>query len=225
VSCVVSAHRFARAASDPHLRQFVRAGIVLLSVSLLVSVASGCAKGPKLGERVIPLGHPVPKGGGAYSVGKPYVINGVRYSPREVSSYDRVGIASWYGELFHGRRTANGEIYDADRLSAASPTLPLPVLAKVTNLENGRSVVVRVNDRGPYRGNRLIDLSRRSADLLGFRSKGTARVRVQYIARAPLDGDDTYERSYLAGLATTRIGSQRSYRAASGYESRTASWR
>jgi len=165
----------------------------------LSSCSSGSDNGEKLGERVIPLGQPVPKGGGAYQVGKPYQIAGLWYKPREDPGYDRVGSASWYGELFHGRRTANGEIYDMDRLSAAHPTLPLPVYARVTNLNNGRSIVVRVNDRGPYARDRVIDLSRRSAELLGFRSHGTATVRVKYLGRAPLNGDDSYERKYLAG--------------------------
>ncbi|MHA1517137.1 MAG: septal ring lytic transglycosylase RlpA family protein, partial [Alphaproteobacteria bacterium] len=130
--------------------------------------------------------------------GQTYEIAGVRYTPREDPTYDRTGTASWYGELFHGRYTANGEIYDMDRLSAAHPTLPLPVYAHVTNLRNGRSIIVRVNDRGPFKKNRIIDLSRRSAEVLGFRRQGTAPVRVRYLRRAPLSGDDSYERKYLA---------------------------
>jgi hypothetical protein len=128
---------------------------LVLALCLGAAVASGLTccgsggRGAKLGERVIPLGQPVPKGGGVYRVGEPYEIAGTWYYPREEKSYNRVGKASWYGELFHGRRTANGEIYDMDRLSAAHPTLPLPSYARVTNLNNGRSVVVRVNDRGP----------------------------------------------------------------------------
>ena len=147
----------------------------------------------------MPFGQPVPKGGGVYRVGSAYQIAGVWYRAEEkTTSYDRVGTASWYGELFHGRRTANGEIYDMDRLSAAHPTLPLPVYARVTNLQNSRSIIVRINDRGPYANDRIIDLSRRSAELLGYRNKGTAQVRVQFLARAPLNGDDSYERRYLA---------------------------
>ena len=164
----------------------------------LSACGSGSDNGEKLAERVIPLGQPVPKGGGVYQVGKPYQIAGFWYTPREDPGYDRVGSASWYGELFQGRRTANGEIYDMDRLSAAHPTLPLPVYARVTNLNNGRSIVVRVNDRGPYARDRVIDLSRRSAELLAFRNHGTATVRVRYLGRAPLNGDDSYERKYLA---------------------------
>ena len=175
------------------------AASLLLIASFAVGVAS-CrgGNGERLGERVIPLGQPVPKGGGVYHIGDPYQVAGITYTPREDSRYDRVGRASWYGELFHGRRTANGEIYDMDRLSAAHPTLPLPVYARVTNLENGRTIVVRVNDRGPYARDRIIDLSRRSAEVLGFRTNGTADVRVKYLARAPLSGDDSYERKYLA---------------------------
>jgi rare lipoprotein A len=163
--------------------------------------------GEPLGERVIPLGQPVPKGGGGYRIGNPYQVAGVWYYPREDPAYNQVGTASWYGELFHGRRTANGEIYDMDRLSAAHPTLPLPVYAQVTNLGNGRTIVVRVNDRGPYANDRIMDLSRRSADLLGFREKGTAQVRVQYLKRAPMNGDDSYERRYVANQDWTHVAS------------------
>lgn len=165
----------------------------------------GSGNGVKLGERVVPLGQPVPKGGGVYMVGQPYQIGGAWYTPREDPSYDRVGIASWYGELFHGRRTANGEIYDMNRLSAAHPTLPLPVYARVTNLNNGRSIVVRINDRGPYARDRIIDLSRRSAEMLGFRNHGTATVRVTFLGRAPLNGDDSYERQYLASQSWVQL--------------------
>jgi rare lipoprotein A len=171
------------------------AALLIAGVAVALS-ACGRDKGPKLGERVIPLGQPVPKGGGRYTVGRPYEVNGERYTPREDPEYDRTGVASWYGELFHGRHTANGEIYDMDRLSAAHPTLPLPVYVHVTNLQNGRSLVVRVNDRGPFKKNRIIDLSRRSAEILGFRHKGTAPVRVRYLRRAPINGDDGYERQY-----------------------------
>ncbi|MET0668196.1 MAG: septal ring lytic transglycosylase RlpA family protein [Methyloceanibacter sp.] len=184
---------------------------LVLALGLGAAVASGLTccgsggRGAKLGERVIPLGQPVPKGGGVYRVGEPYEIAGTWYYPREEKSYNRVGKASWYGELFHGRRTANGEIYDMDRLSAAHPTLPLPTYARVTNLNNGRSVIVRVNDRGPYANDRIIDLSRRSADVLGFRGNGVATVRVQYLGRAPLSGDDSYERRYLASQGLAQV--------------------
>lgn len=124
--------------------------------------------------------------GGIYKIGTPYEIEGEWYYPQEDANYDNTGIASWYGPKFHGRRTANGEIFDMDLLTAAHPTLPMPVRAKVTNLENGRSVVVRINDRGPFAKDREIDMSRHAADLLGFKEKGTAKVRVQYLGRAPL---------------------------------------
>ena len=191
------------------------AGLVRLTALLIIAGALGALQacgsgnnGEKLGERIVPLGQPVPKGGGYYTVGQPYQINGVSYAPREEPGYERVGNASWYGELFHGRRTANGEIYDMDRLSAAHPTLPLPVYARVTNLNNGRSVVVRINDRGPYKNDRIIDLSRRSAELLGFRNRGTATVRVKYLGRAPLNGDDSYERQYLASQSWVHLAAK-----------------
>ena len=192
-------------------RSRLRFGVVLVAISLAVALQAcgrGAGNGEKLGERVVPLGQPVPRGGGYYTVGQPYQIAGAWYTPHEDPSYDRVGSASWYGELFHGRRTANGEIYDMDRLSAAHPTLPLPVYARVTNLNNGRSMVVRINDRGPYARDRIIDLSRRSAELLGFRNHGTATVRVKYLGRAPLNGDDSYERRYLASQSWVHLAAK-----------------
>ncbi len=124
--------------------------------------------------------------GGAYKTGRPYRVGGRTYYPlASARGYDEVGIASWYGRDFHGRRTANGEIFDMRALSAAHRTLPLPTMVRVTNLENGRSVIVRVNDRGPFVKNRLIDLSWAAARELGFVHKGTARVRVQSLDVAP----------------------------------------
>jgi rare lipoprotein A len=117
-----------------------------------------------------------------YKLGDPYRIDGVWYRPAVNYDYVENGIASWYGSKFHQRRTANGEIFDMYRVSAAHRTLPLPSLVRVTNLENGRSIVVRVNDRGPFSRGRILDLSRRGADLLGFRRKGTAKVRVRILA-------------------------------------------
>ncbi|MEQ8965235.1 MAG: septal ring lytic transglycosylase RlpA family protein [Azospirillaceae bacterium] len=114
-----------------------------------------------------------------YKVGSPYTINGRRYEPRESFDYVETGVASWYGPGFAGKQTANGEIFDPNALTAAHPTLQLPSIARVTNLENGRSVEVRINDRGPFASDRLIDLSRRAAELLGFKGQGTAVVRVQ----------------------------------------------
>ncbi len=139
--------------------------------------------------RVYGIHDRVPEGGGRYKVGDPYTVDGQRFYPHEDNSYDKTGTASWYGEYFHGRKTANGEWYDMNRMSAAHPTLPLPVYARVTNMQNGQSVVVRVNDRGPFRRNRIIDLSKAAATKLGMVKQGTAPVRVSYLARAPLEGD------------------------------------
>jgi len=140
--------------------------------------------------RVVGPGEPVPKGGGVYRVGKPYNVAGRTYTPEDNARYNMVGLASWYGDDFHGRYTANGEVYDMNAISAASPTLPLPCYARVTNLSNHRSIVVRVNDRGPYVGDRLIDVSVKTAKLLGFYGQGVTRVKVEYVGRAPLTGSD-----------------------------------
>lgn len=140
----------------------------------------------------------VPKGGGHYKLGSPYKVAGRWYTPREEPNYDRQGIGSWYGDDFHGRRTANGEIFDRFALSAAHPTMPLPSYAYVTNLQNARTILVRVNDRGPYVAGRIIDLSHASARALGYDNHGHARVRVRYAGRAPLNGDDRHERQFIA---------------------------
>ena len=150
--------------------------------------------------RVVAFGEPVPKGGGTYRVGKPYTVAGRIYIPEEDTSYRAEGLASWYGDDFHGRLTANGEVFDMASLTAAHPTLPMPCYARVTNLGNGKSVIVRVNDRGPYHGNRLIDVSNKAAELLEFKGNGVARVRVEYVARAPLEGSD--DRQLVATLRT-----------------------
>jgi rare lipoprotein A len=122
--------------------------------------------------------------------------------PREDPNYQEYGIASWYGADFHGRQTANGEVFDANALTAAHPTMPLPSYAYVTNLDNGRTVLVRVNDRGPYVGDRIIDMSYAAAKQLGYTSRGRARVRVRYAGPAPLNGDDRRERQFLATQQT-----------------------
>lgn len=121
-------------------------------------------------------------GRGHFKVGKPYVIDGTTYVPQEDYSYDETGIASWYGPGFHGRYTANGEVYDSTQLTAAHRTLPMPSLVRVTNLDNGKSVVMRVNDRGPFARSRILDMSSRGADLLDFKKQGTAKVRVQILS-------------------------------------------
>ena len=133
----------------------------------------------------------VPKGGGRAQVGKPYKVRGKWYYPKDDPGYVETGTASWYGPNFHGRLTANGEVYDMHGLSAAHKTFPLPSYAMVTNLDNGAKVMVRVNDRGPFADDREIDVSAEAADLLGFKDAGTADVKVEYVGRAPLERDDT----------------------------------
>src|SRR5450755_3951837 len=177
---------------------------------------------PKYGvsssPRVVGFGEPVPKGGGTYRVGKPYTVAGRVYVPEEDVNYRAEGLASWYGDDFHGRLTANGEVFDMGALTAAHPTLPMPCYARVTNLANGKSLIVRVNDRGPYHGNRLIDVSNKAAELLDFKGVGVAKVRVEYVARAPLEGSD--DRQLVATLRTgepapspslVRVASARSF--------------
>ena len=130
----------------------------------------------------------VPASAGVYKVGQPYQIDNIWYYPREQPDYDETGIASWYGPAFYGKKTANGEIYTGDMLTAAHKTLPMPVNVRVTNLDNGKSLIVRVNDRGPFSRGRIIDLSKRAAELLDIIQSGTARVRVTYLGRSSLDG-------------------------------------
>jgi rare lipoprotein A len=130
----------------------------------------------------------VPPNAGVYKIGQPYQVDNIWYYPREQPDYDETGIASWYGPTFYGHHTANGEMYDGNALTAAHKTLPMPVNVRVTNLENGKSLVVRVNDRGPYARGRIIDLSKRAAELLDVVETGTARVRVTYLSRADLNG-------------------------------------
>lgn len=133
-----------------------------------------------------------PHGGGRYLVGQPYKVRGEWYVHKaDPEGYVATGTASWYGAAFHGRLTANGEIFNANAISGAHPTLPLPSYARVTNLDNGRSLLVRINDRGPYLHGRVVDLSARAADMLGFMNSGMADVKVQYVGPAPLNGDDT----------------------------------
>lgn len=147
--------------------------------------------GVKASPRVVSnLRSRMPRGGGRDVVGKPYKVKGKWYRPRVDPDYQAVGAASWYGDAFHGRLTANGEVYDMHRLTAAHPTMPLPSYARVTNLKNGSSVVVRVNDRGPFEKGRIIDLSKEAAKLLDYAHAGVAKVKVEYVGRAPLHGHD-----------------------------------
>jgi rare lipoprotein A len=151
----------------------VRQGVIVAAAAALLAA---CATSSHRVSALPPAG--------VYKVGQPYQINGSWYYPHEQPDYDETGIASWYGPAFHGKRTADGEIFDANGLTAAHRTLPLPVNVRVTNLQNGRSLVLRVNDRGPFAKGRIIDVSERAAQLLGFYRQGTARVRVTYLDRA-----------------------------------------
>ena len=176
----------------------VRRFAPLSACAVLCLLVANCANngavdaryGVSPSARLVGPGEPVPKGGGVYRVGSPYVVAGRVYVPQDDPNYNAVGLASWYGADFHGRATANGEVFDDNAITAAHPTLPLPSYVRVTNLSNGRSLIVRVNDRGPYHGNRIIDVSMRAAHLLGFTNRGLAWVRVQYVGRAPVQGSD-----------------------------------
>ena len=182
------------------LAQIARACVAVAACLTLANCATKVD--PKYGvsasPRVVDAGEPVPKGGGTYRVGKPYRVAGRVYVPEENVNYRAEGIASWYGDDFHGRLTANGEVYDMHSISAAHPTLPMPSYVRVTNTANHKSIVVRVNDRGPYAHNRVIDLSAKTAKLLEFHHRGLGRVRVEYVGRAPLEGSD--DRQLVATL-------------------------
>jgi peptidoglycan lytic transglycosylase len=182
-----SARRWSRAAVG------AAAGCVLVGLAACSADKLGVVD-PRYGvsssARVVAPGDPVPKGGGTYRIGAAYTIGGRTYVPAEDRNYQAEGLASWYGEDFHGRQTANGEIYDMNSVSAAHATLPMPTYVRVTNLENNRSVIVRVNDRGPYHADRIIDVSVKTAIMLGFYSNGVARVRIEYVGTAPLEGSD-----------------------------------
>jgi peptidoglycan lytic transglycosylase len=140
-----------------------------------LALLAGCSGS----EKISPSAGTVGKG--LYKVGKPYQVDGIWYYPKQDLSYDETGIASWYGEQFHGHYTANGEVFDLNGLTAAHHTLPMPSIVQVTNLENGRTLTLRVNDRGPFAGARIIDVSRQAAQLLGFERNGTAKVRVRVL--------------------------------------------
>jgi rare lipoprotein A len=167
--------------------------------------------GVKASPRVVQPGQPVPKGGGRYVTGKPYKVKDQWFHPDDPKHVE-VGMASWYGSAFHGRLTANGEVYDVGGLTAAHPTMPLPSYARVTNMRNGRSMIVRVNDRGPFLHGRIMDLSQRVAEMLDTKRHGVAKLKVQYVGPAPLDGLD--EKMLLAsydphGGSRTMIASAR----------------
>jgi len=162
---------------------------VRLSISAsLTLLAAACSTAPSPPPPAPPPVVTVPPSAGVYKIGQPYQVDNIWYYPREQPDYDETGIASWYGPDFYGKATANGETYDGNALTAAHKTLPMPVNVRVTNLDNGKSLVVRVNDRGPYARGRIIDLSKRAAELLDVVQTGTARVRVTYLGRGDLNG-------------------------------------
>jgi rare lipoprotein A len=167
-----------------HARRFS----ALASLTILAALLAACAGPRRAPPPVADHTVQVPPNAGVYKVGQPYQIDNVWYYPHEQPDYDETGIASWYGPDFYGKYTANGELYDGTQLTAAHKTLPMPVNVRVTNLENGKSIVVRVNDRGPYARGRIIDLSRKAAELLDVVQNGTAKVRVTYLGRADLNG-------------------------------------
>ncbi len=179
---------------------FIGAG-VLCAVAIALAGCSGSGKKDPFAGVGSPIWDdakgPMPKGGGRRHVGKPYQVADNWFYPKHEPNYSKTGIASWYGPKFNRRMTSNGEWFDMEQLTAAHTTMELPSYAKVTNLENGREVIVRVNDRGPFVNDRIIDMSKRSADLLGFRGRGKAKTHVQYIGPAPLQ-DPTY--SHLAAM-------------------------
>jgi rare lipoprotein A len=174
------------------------AGLALANCSLGNSEKIDPNYGVAASPRVTPDGESVLRRRGRNHVGKPYVIAGRVYTPHHNPNYRADGFASWYGDAFHGRLTANGEVFDMRSVTAAHPTLPLPSYVRVTNLTNGKSLIVRVNDRGPFHSDRVIDLSSRAADLLAFKSQGVARVRVEYVGPASTEGSD--DRVLVASL-------------------------
>lgn len=175
----------------------LRPVLLVLALALL----AGCASSPQTyrtysgtstsasapSARVLTANNPaglIARSSQHQKVGRPYTVSGRTYVPQRNDSYDETGIASWYGPNFHGRPTANGEVFDQNLMTAAHPTLPIPSIVEVTNLENGRQVILRLNDRGPFVDDRMIDLSRGAATQLGFIGRGLARVRVRYLGPA-----------------------------------------
>lgn len=198
-----------QAVTQPRLRRAATVALFAMSAALLAACASQpepkamvykkarskeyfaeSEYGVKASPRVISQNGRIQRGGGRDQLGKPYQVRGKWYYPKEDKRYAKVGLASWYGDAFHGRLTANGEVYDMTHLTAAHPTMPLPSYARVTNLKTGSSVIVRINDRGPYHEGRIIDVSERAAQMLDYANTGTAQVKVEYVGRAPLDGND-----------------------------------
>jgi rare lipoprotein A len=172
----------ARYAANGGRRWVAEAAMLALAGLTLAACAGGPSPAPVTGG-VATQGQPSSRYSG-YKVGQPYQVRGVWYYPKEQPGYDEIGIASWYGEAFHNHYTADGEVFDMALPSAAHTTLPLPSLVEVTNLANGKKLIVRVNDRGPFVDGRVIDLSREAASELGFVTAGVTRVRVRYVGRA-----------------------------------------
>lgn len=154
------------------------------SESMQAGIPKGNILDRQFGQYAESYSDPYP---GHFKVGNPYEVSGVAYFPQNYVEFEEVGVASWYGADFHGKYTANGEIYDTNAMTAAHPTLPLPSMIRVTNLRNGRVVIVRVNDRGPFAKERVIDVSEKAADELGFKDQGTTKVYIQLLR------DDTDE--------------------------------
>ncbi|HLJ63528.1 MAG TPA: septal ring lytic transglycosylase RlpA family protein [Stellaceae bacterium] len=176
----------------------------LATLLLAITLIAGCASEPKPAAPVQTAAAPATvspavTAPGNYKIGRPYKVDGVWYYPAEDWSYDETGIASWYGRDFNGKRTSSGEVFDSNALTAAHRTLPLPSIVEITNLANGRVVHVRVNDRGPFARGRVIDVSRRTAQLLGFEGSGTAKVRVRILA------DETRQAAGLAPGSSTPV--------------------
>jgi rare lipoprotein A len=180
--------------------KFVRLALVLLAGASLSACVTPRYPTHAMGPQQTPG-----VGEGGYKVGQPYQVAGIWYVPKEDPTYDQTGVASWYGDEFHQKATANGEIFDMNAVSAAHTTLPLPSLVEVTNLDNGKQLVVRVNDRGPFVGDRIIDLSHEAARELGYDRAGLAHVRVRYVGPAPLVGPGAGLRYAAAKPLPTRM--------------------
>lgn len=160
---------------------------LLMAALLLLSACTETQYVAQLGKQVSgSLDTPSPAQQGSFKIGKPYNVEGQTYYPREQYDLVETGIASWYGPGFDGKKTANGEVFDKRELTAAHRTLQMPSLVRVTNLDNGRSIIVRINDRGPFKRNRVIDLSEKSAELLGFKHIGTAKVKLEVLQQESL---------------------------------------
>ncbi len=185
--------------------------LATLSLVALAVLLSACAETEFVVHTAKQINNAASDGqqAGRYKVGSPYEINGVWYYPQVDYGYEETGIASWYGPNFHNKMTANGEIFDQNDVTAAHRTLPLPSVVRVTNLENGRALVVRVNDRGPFAHGRIIDMSRRSAQLLGFERQGTAKVRVEILPEESRLMAEAYKNGRPVRLASLNAASSK----------------